>query len=76
MNGLPDTFQYDYQTGLIFKKELFVKVLFVLVCKSNSCSMEIDQLSSFIWIYFQISVNDFSCLNNPIHGSMIIHSTG
>jgi hypothetical protein len=51
-------------------------MMFVLVCKNGSCSIEIDQLSAFIWIYFQISVNNLTCLNNPIYGSMIIYSTG
>ncbi|CAF0819581.1 unnamed protein product [Rotaria sordida] len=59
LNGLPSVVQYDYQT----------------VCKNGSCSIELDQLAAFIWIYFQISVKNLSCLNNPIHGSMLIHST-
>ncbi|CAF2401618.1 unnamed protein product [Rotaria sp. Silwood2] len=60
INGLPSVFQYDYR----------------IVCKNGSCSsIEIDQLAAFVWIYFQISVNNLSCLNNPIHGSMLVHSS-
>jgi hypothetical protein len=51
-------------------------MIFIVVCKSGTCSMEIDPLSAFIWIYFQISVNNLSCLSNSIHGTMLIHSTG
>jgi hypothetical protein len=50
--------------------------MFVLVCQNGSCSIEIDQLAAFIWIYFQISVKDLSCLNNSIHGSILVYSTG
>lgn len=38
--------------------------------------MEIDQLSAFMWIYFQISVNNASCLNDSVQGSMLIYSSG
>jgi len=76
INGLPNSFQYDYKIGWISKKEWFVKMMFVLVYKNGSCLIEIDQVSAFIWIYFQISVNNLTCLNNPIYGSMIIYSTG
>ncbi|CAF3660938.1 unnamed protein product [Rotaria sordida] len=58
INSLPNISLYDYKT----------------VCKNKTCSMEIDQLSAFIWIYFQITVNNLSCLINPIHGKMLIRS--
>ncbi|CAF4710380.1 unnamed protein product, partial [Rotaria socialis] len=58
INGLPDFYQYDYQT----------------VCKNGSCVIETNQLSAFVWIYFQISVNNTSCLNNSIRGSLLVQS--
>ncbi|CAF4168943.1 unnamed protein product, partial [Adineta steineri] len=59
INGLPNSSQYDYRT----------------VCKNGTCSIEIDQIAAHIWIYFQISITNLSCINNPIHGIMIIHAT-
>ncbi|CAF4701241.1 unnamed protein product [Rotaria sp. Silwood1] len=58
-NSLPNLSLYDYKT----------------VCKNKTCSIEIDQLSAFIWIYFQITVHNLSCLTNPIHSEIIIRST-
>jgi hypothetical protein len=49
---------------------------FVLVCKNGSCSIEVNQVAAFIWIYFQITVDNLSCLNNPIHGLVLARSTG
>jgi hypothetical protein len=76
VNGLPNSDQYDYQTGLIYRKNCLIEITFVLVCSNGSCTIDIDQLAAFIWIYFQISVNGLSCLINPIHGFMVVRSTG
>jgi len=35
-----------------------------------------NQLSGFLWIYFQITVDNLSCLRNPLHGVILIRSTG
>ncbi|CAF1572483.1 unnamed protein product [Adineta ricciae] len=56
INALPSLFQYDYQT----------------TCQNSSCVMELDQLAAFLWIYFQITVNDSTCQNTSIAGDMLI----
>ncbi|UJR15924.1 hypothetical protein I4U23_002844 [Adineta vaga] len=58
INGLPNSFQYDYRT----------------ICKNGLCSIEIDQLATFLWIYFRITVDNSTCLNTPLFGDMLIRS--
>lgn len=77
INGLPDVNQYDYQIGRILRRrKCLIKKEFVLVCKNGSCLLPIDRLSPFMWIYFRISVDSLSCLNNPTRGSIILQSVG
>jgi hypothetical protein len=59
INALPNSVSYDYRT----------------VCQHKTCSIEIDQLSAYVWIYFQITINNPSCLINPLYGAMLIRST-
>ena len=47
-----------------------------LVCQNKSCTIELDQFSAYLWIYFQITVNNPSCLINPLRGAMLLRSTG
>ena len=68
--------EWDKLFGSKNMKEKANKKILFLVCNNGTCSIEIDQISAFIWIYFQISVKNISCLNNPIHGVMSIYSTG
>lgn len=46
------------------------------VCTNQTCSMEIEQLSALIWIYFEVQVKDPSCLSPSLHGTLLLRSTG
>lgn len=59
INGLPNSLLYDSKT----------------ICGNKSCTINIGQYSASLWIYFQITVADISCLTNPLHGVMLLRST-
>ncbi|CAF4997712.1 unnamed protein product, partial [Rotaria socialis] len=56
IHSLPSASLYDYKTA----------------CKSKTCLIELDQLSGFLWVYFEITVSNLSCLVNPIYGHLLI----
>ena len=46
------------------------------VCRNRTCSLAMEQLSALLWVYFQVTVNQTSCLDSPAYGNMLLRATG